>query len=517
MVYANVRPAGLKSRQRENASRGSPNGGELERARSQGLKERPPPLPSVAAPASKGAKASTWPAVPGDAAQPSHKAQEQLPGKVPPPRSTAVSREAGSVVSDSGGSAFLERTHREPVRASSSQRGGNGALFPSSSSSRSGASPQRFGRSSGSHKIGASRSPEKQRKARPRSGRRVRPPANREPAVVPPPSSQFFMVSGESATMSGPASTNPASRRGAGASHDGGALPPVGSRAASHADAGSKGDASHPARPAGPKSKKVDSKADSQKAKDAAAAAHAGSGAAAAASHAHDAAPAASAADTGGDPSDPAALPAIPEQEQAKHGAAAAAAAAGGGTAEERAGDATASSSGAEPEKKLLNVRGRATAHPERSLVSTRLLRLVSKPIIVTVSWALVPRLAQTRHTRTCADKAPLPTAHTLPAAFSASQKRFRMEKVIGEGAYGVVLKCTDVRTGTTVALKQFKISGPDADDVRRTSAREVSILRQFRHPNIVAFIDEFQEASEKARMPRAMAVWWHFLPKQIA
>lgn len=65
------------------------------------------------------------------------------------------------------------------------------------------------------------------------------------------------------------------------------------------------------------------------------------------------------------------------------------------------------------------------------------------------------------------------------------------------------MLKCTDVRSGGTVALKQFKISGPDADDVRRTSAREVAILRQFQHPNIVAFVDEFQEAAEKVRTER--------------
>ena len=68
---------------------------------------------------------------------------------------------------------------------------------------------------------------------------------------------------------------------------------------------------------------------------------------------------------------------------------------------------------------------------------------------------------------------------------------------MVGEGAYGVVLKCTDVRTGSPVALKQFKISGPDAEDVRRTSAREVAILRQFRHANIVQFVDEFQEESQ--------------------
>lgn len=480
LVYANVRPAGLKSRQRENASRGSPSGGDLERARSQGLKERPQPsqLPSVAAPASKWTKAATWPAVPGEDGPTLHEALKL------PTRSTSVLREAANAASDTGGSALPERVPREQPRASSSQRGASGPLVSGSGmgTSRAAASP---GRRSVTQRLGGTtnRSPEKQRKARPRSGRRVRPPPRPEPAAAPP-ASQFFMVSGEPATMSGhasgPAAQAAGARRPAAAGQAGGALAAASSRAAPHAEAGTKGDdAPHPSKPGGlPKAKR--------KEEDKGGPAHkrnaAGSGAAAvAAAHAKAAAaPAAGAADPGARGQDPASLPAIPEQE---HSAAAAA-----GAAEERASDATASPSGSDAEKKLLNVRHAPSPLPERR--------------------HLQGRLAPPCRRRPPFSLRSLPTRHpALPPA--GPQKRFRVEKVIGEGAYGVVLKCTDVRTGNSVALKQFKIAGPDADDVRRTSAREVSVLRQFRHPNIVAFIDEFQEAAEKARL----VVLWRVFP----
>ena len=32
----------------------------------------------------------------------------------------------------------------------------------------------------------------------------------------------------------------------------------------------------------------------------------------------------------------------------------------------------------------------------------------------------------------------------------------------------------------------------PDAEDVKRTSRREVALLRHLQHPNVVRFVDEF-------------------------
>jgi hypothetical protein len=44
------------------------------------------------------------------------------------------------------------------------------------------------------------------------------------------------------------------------------------------------------------------------------------------------------------------------------------------------------------------------------------------------------------------------------------------------------------------VAIKEFKIddSDPDAEDVKRTSRREVALLRELQHPNVVELVDEF-------------------------
>ena len=51
----------------------------------------------------------------------------------------------------------------------------------------------------------------------------------------------------------------------------------------------------------------------------------------------------------------------------------------------------------------------------------------------------------------------------------------------IGEGTYGVVLKCRHKETGQIVAIKKFKESDED-EQVRKTALREVRILKQLKH-----------------------------------
>ena len=67
--------------------------------------------------------------------------------------------------------------------------------------------------------------------------------------------------------------------------------------------------------------------------------------------------------------------------------------------------------------------------------------------------------------------------------------------RVVGEGAYGVVMRCRDVASGETRAVKEFKINAddPDVEEVRRTSAREVSVLRALNHPNVVRHLGDFE------------------------
>jgi len=73
---------------------------------------------------------------------------------------------------------------------------------------------------------------------------------------------------------------------------------------------------------------------------------------------------------------------------------------------------------------------------------------------------------------------------------------KYEVQHVVGEGAYGLVMKCKVHRTDPPVhvAVKEFKTSeeDPDAEDVKRTSRREVALLRHLQHPNVVRFVDEF-------------------------
>lgn len=55
----------------------------------------------------------------------------------------------------------------------------------------------------------------------------------------------------------------------------------------------------------------------------------------------------------------------------------------------------------------------------------------------------------------------------------------------LGEGTYGVVYKAVDKRTNETVALKKILLEGEE-EGIPATSLREISILKDLKHPNIV-------------------------------
>lgn len=63
---------------------------------------------------------------------------------------------------------------------------------------------------------------------------------------------------------------------------------------------------------------------------------------------------------------------------------------------------------------------------------------------------------------------------------------------VIGEGTYGVVIKARHKESGQIVAIKKFKESDED-EQVRKTSLREVRVLKQLRHENIVSLLEVFR------------------------
>ena len=70
-------------------------------------------------------------------------------------------------------------------------------------------------------------------------------------------------------------------------------------------------------------------------------------------------------------------------------------------------------------------------------------------------------------------------------------QKKYSFLEIIGEGAYGIVYKCLNTETNKYVAIKKFK----ETNDVivQKTIQRELEMIRQTKHPNIVDFIEAFQ------------------------
>ncbi|BFF91556.1 cyclin-dependent kinase 2 [Drosophila madeirensis] len=63
-----------------------------------------------------------------------------------------------------------------------------------------------------------------------------------------------------------------------------------------------------------------------------------------------------------------------------------------------------------------------------------------------------------------------------------------RAEK-IGEGTYGIVYKARSNLTGQDVALKKIRLEG-EAEGVPSTAIREISLLKNLRHQNVVQLFD---------------------------
>jgi len=59
----------------------------------------------------------------------------------------------------------------------------------------------------------------------------------------------------------------------------------------------------------------------------------------------------------------------------------------------------------------------------------------------------------------------------------------------IGEGTYGVVYKAKNRATGQLVALKKIRLE-TEAEGVPSTAIREISLLKELEHPNVVSLID---------------------------
>ena len=63
--------------------------------------------------------------------------------------------------------------------------------------------------------------------------------------------------------------------------------------------------------------------------------------------------------------------------------------------------------------------------------------------------------------------------------------ERYQKMEKIGEGTYGVVYKAKNRESGAIIALKKIRLEQED-EGVPSTAIREISLLKELQHPNIV-------------------------------
>merc|ERR1719355_551709 len=66
---------------------------------------------------------------------------------------------------------------------------------------------------------------------------------------------------------------------------------------------------------------------------------------------------------------------------------------------------------------------------------------------------------------------------------------KYKLLNKVGSGAYGFVVAADDVLTGKKVAIKKVANAFEDMIDAKRM-LREVRLMRQFNHPNVVKLYD---------------------------
>ncbi|XP_052686755.1 cyclin-dependent kinase-like 2 isoform X5 [Crassostrea angulata] len=94
-------------------------------------------------------------------------------------------------------------------------------------------------------------------------------------------------------------------------------------------------------------------------------------------------------------------------------------------------------------------------------------------------------------HTGLCKD----PIFRTLQvrgASLLRAMEKYENLGLVGEGSYGMVLKCRHKETGQLVAIKKF-LESEDDKMVKKIALREVRMLKQLRHDHLVNLIEVFR------------------------
>lgn len=90
--------------------------------------------------------------------------------------------------------------------------------------------------------------------------------------------------------------------------------------------------------------------------------------------------------------------------------------------------------------------------------------------------------------------------------------KYIKLEK-IGEGTYGTVYKAKDRDTSEIVALKKIKLESED-EGVPSTAIREISLLKELQHDNVVQYVIFDVEAAQELTETMPCLLTIHFLTR---
>lgn len=85
-----------------------------------------------------------------------------------------------------------------------------------------------------------------------------------------------------------------------------------------------------------------------------------------------------------------------------------------------------------------------------------------------------------------------------------------KIDKPVGEGTYGVVYKAKEIKTNKLVALKKIRLEIED-EGVPSTALREISLLKELSHPNIVMLLDV-----EHSQSPSSLYLVFEWLDKDL-
>lgn len=77
------------------------------------------------------------------------------------------------------------------------------------------------------------------------------------------------------------------------------------------------------------------------------------------------------------------------------------------------------------------------------------------------------------------------------------NKRRYKGIEKLGEGTYGIVYKCKDETNDEIVAIKKIRLENED-EGMPSTAMREIAILKELNHSNIVKLLDIIYRPSEK-------------------